>query len=322
MKLVQQSSIPDFNTVVADQRRPIFVGPRYTVRRVAQIMKYQNASAVCIVGHGIPDQNGSRALLQILGLCAPKDLASHFIEFGTVGSKSGISRVMKNNFLKIDPSISFDQVAKRMLSGSFSDSLVEKMEGAPSIVSMLTMSTAMIFQGDQYPHRHMNTTFHKNAIMAEAKKRISLHNNRSLSPKVNLSRARLEQKDNADSGSTVTVAGAKVPVGHVPAAAKDNDPRNHEAPPDYILSVSSIDTRAQSLLDYPLRGHQALLDLKRHYDMFSGYLPLKDRSVGHVNQPTAQHRIVALCSVQVYELSTDVYDELLRRQKAWRDEYA
>ena len=136
-----------------------------------------------------------------------------------------------------------------LTGGLFSDSLVEKMEGAPSIVSMLTMSAAMI-QGDQYPHRHMNTTFHNNARMAEAKKRISTriaHNIWSPLPKVDLSPPRLVQTDNGGSVSTVTAAGAKVHVEHALVAAKDNRFKNiteiHQH--EYFAEVDFTNLREQ-----------------------------------------------------------------------------
>ncbi|KAH0582271.1 hypothetical protein H2248_011911 [Termitomyces sp. 'cryptogamus'] len=315
-ELVQSSSILNFSIVAATQGLPVFVGSRHTVRRVAQIMTYRNASTVCIVDHVNPVQNQRRASRQILGLCTTKDIASHFVEFGAVAPKSSITKVMKNSIMRVHSSTSFLEVAVRMLKGHFSDALVEMTDGTSSTVNMLTMSTTIICEGDQHCSltKHMKSPLHMRSNTTEAKGNPSNIQNTQLP---------LAKDDSCPLRPNNDSHGRSVAA---PDRCANVRQTCNEAPPGYTHEVKSHQlslpmTTQHSLLAYPLRGQRALLDLKTHYDVFHDYLPLEDCSVAPLNQSAAQHKIIACDSDQLFELSTDVYDELLRRQKIWQDEW-
>lgn len=123
--------------------------------------------------------------------------------------------------------------------GFFSDALVETMEGVPSIVSMFTMSIAIVYQGDQHPRRPIKTTFYHNSKNAEAKRTTSIaQDTRSLSTKDDSSLPHLERTDNVCTVPTVAVADTGVTISHASDTAKSNVHCTHEAPPEYTPSVS------------------------------------------------------------------------------------
>lgn len=95
-------------------------------------------------------------------------------------------------------------------------------------------------------------------------------------------------------------------------------PSQNPSPPSSVTSKSVSRTSDGTLSDQAARRHKRMDDiLTQHYIVLKRYLhgPQDyDPSAGHSNR--ARDKLHRLSAVQFLELSTDVYDELLRRQAA------
>ncbi|KAG6839972.1 hypothetical protein C0991_009927 [Blastosporella zonata] len=97
-----------------------------------------------------------------------------------------------------------------------------------------------------------------------------------------------------------------------------------DSPPEYYLARSETPqpTVCDPVKHLTVTSRPEVLLLKVYRDAFASYLLPEHLSKAYKPWQPKRLRLLALDDIALYEISTDVHDELLRRQKVWQTDTA
>ncbi|KAG6917141.1 hypothetical protein DXG01_003731 [Tephrocybe rancida] len=139
-ELLDKHDTTNLATAISTQPPSLIVTSRYSVRRVAQLMKEKGVSA-CVV----EDQTTDCAAPTIVDLCTSKDLACYVTKSESGASQHPVRRAVRNRAVTVLSSTSVFDAARQMLEENVADIVVVDEKGRVlAIVSMLFLAGVIL----------------------------------------------------------------------------------------------------------------------------------------------------------------------------------
>ncbi|KAF5383106.1 hypothetical protein D9615_004830 [Tricholomella constricta] len=141
-KLREKTALPDLASILGSHTEPATVGPKTSLREVAQLMKEKGTTAVCVI-EDAASPGALRRNPRIVGIFTTKDIVLRVIAFGLDPPRCSVVRVMTPHPDTGHPTTSIHDAVKKMYNGHYLNIPVLEDDGRLlAIIDVLTLAEA------------------------------------------------------------------------------------------------------------------------------------------------------------------------------------